>query len=89
VPAPAVIICVQDTGIGIEPEHQERVFGAFEQVDSSYTRQQQGTGLGLALTKRMVELHGGRIWLRSEVDKGSTFSFSLPLHTDSTSEIAQ
>jgi signal transduction histidine kinase len=44
--------------------------------------------LGLALTKRMVELHGGRIWLRSEVNKGSTFSFSLPLHTTSTSEIA-
>jgi signal transduction histidine kinase len=81
VPAPVVIICVQDTGIGIQPENQERVFGAFEQVDSSYTRQQQGTGLGLALTKRMVELHGGCIWLRSEVGKGSTFSFSMPLNT--------
>jgi signal transduction histidine kinase len=81
---PAVIICVRDTGIGILTEHQERVFSAFEQVDSSYTRHQQGTGLGLALTKRMVELHGGRIWLRSEVDQGSTFSFSLPLHTDAS-----
>ncbi|HEX8236860.1 MAG TPA: ATP-binding protein [Abditibacteriaceae bacterium] len=78
---PAVIVCVSDTGIGILPEHQDRVFSAFEQVDSSYTRQQQGTGLGLALTKRMVELHGGHMWLRSEVDEGSAFSFSLPLHT--------
>jgi PAS domain S-box-containing protein len=83
---PAVIVCVHDTGIGIQPENQERVFGAFEQVDSSYTRQQQGTGLGLALTKRMVELHGGRIWLRSEVGKGSTFSFSIPLHTQANSD---
>jgi signal transduction histidine kinase len=53
-----VIICVQDTGIGIRAEHHERVFGAFEQVDSSYTRAAAGNWLGLALTKRMVELHG-------------------------------
>jgi signal transduction histidine kinase len=85
VPDPAVVVCVSDTGIGIEPEHQDRVFGAFEQVDSSYTRQQQGTGLGLALTKRMVELHGGRMWLRSEVGQGSTFSFSIPLHPEASS----
>jgi Amt family ammonium transporter len=78
---PAIIVCVHDSGIGILPENQQRVFDAFEQVDSSYTRQQQGTGLGLALTKRMVELHGGRVWLNSEVGKGSTFCFSLPLKT--------
>ncbi len=74
-------IAVSDTGIGIKAEDQERVFGEFEQVDSSYGRQQQGTGLGLALTKRLVELHGGRIWVESEgiEGKGSTFVFTLPV----------
>ena len=76
----SVIISVRDTGIGIAPEYHERIFGAFEQVDSSHARQKQGTGLGLALTKRLVELHGGSIWIKSEVDKGSTFSFRLPLN---------
>lgn len=75
----SVIISVRDTGIGIAPEHHERIFGAFEQVDSSHARQKQGTGLGLALTKRLVELHGGGIWIDSDVDRGSTFSFRLPL----------
>ena len=74
-----IVVRVKDTGIGISPEHQARVFGAFEQVDSSYARRQQGTGLGLALAKRMVEMHGGRIWLESQVGRGSTFSFSLPI----------
>jgi len=74
-----LVISVKDSGIGIPEEDQERVFGAFEQVDSSYARQQQGTGLGLALTRRIVELHGGEIWLQSAPDEGSTFSFSLPL----------
>ncbi|PQV63764.1 PAS domain S-box-containing protein [Abditibacterium utsteinense] len=77
--ASQAIIRVSDTGIGIAPEHQKRIFSAFEQVDSSYTRQQQGTGLGLALTRRIVELHGGRLWLESQEGQGSTFSFSLPL----------
>ena len=76
---PELVISVQDTGIGIPDEHQARIFHAFEQVDSSYTRQQQGTGLGLALTRRIVELHGGRIWVDSIVGQGSTFSFTLPL----------
>jgi DNA-binding response OmpR family regulator len=60
---------------------QERVFKEFEQVDSSYGRQQQGTGLGLALTKRLVEMHGGRIWVESEgvEGKGSTFTFLIPV----------
>jgi PAS domain S-box-containing protein len=76
---PTAEISVQDTGIGIALQNQSRIFGAFEQVDSSYARHQQGTGLGLALTKRLVELHQGRIWLNSTVGEGSTFSFSLPL----------
>jgi len=76
----SVVIGVRDTGIGIAPENLERIFGAFEQVDSSHARQKQGTGLGLALTKRLVELHGGTIWIRSEVDHGSVFRFRLPLN---------
>jgi PAS domain S-box-containing protein len=74
-------IAVSDTGIGIKPEDCARVFGEFEQVDSSYARQQQGTGLGLALTRRFVELHGGQIWVESEGEgKGSSFVFVLPLN---------
>ena len=74
-------MAVTDTGIGIKVDDQERVFKEFEQVDSSYGRQQQGTGLGLALTKRLVELHGGRIWVESEgvEGKGSTFTFLIPI----------
>ena len=77
-----LLVSVSDTGIGIEPEDQERIFGAFEQVDSSYARHQQGTGLGLALTKRLVALHGGRIWVESAGEgKGSTFTFAIPAQT--------
>ena len=74
-------IAVADTGIGIKKNDQERVFNEFEQVDSSYGRQQQGTGLGLALTKRLIEMHGGRIWVESEgvEGKGSTFTFLIPI----------
>jgi signal transduction histidine kinase len=74
-----VIIWVRDSGIGIEKEFQSRIFGAFEQVDTSYTKQQQGTGLGLALTRRIVSLHGGDIWVESEPNEGSVFSFRLPV----------
>ena len=74
-------VTVADTGIGIHPRDQERIFLEFEQVDSSYGRRQQGTGLGLALTKRLIELHGGRISVESEgiEGKGSRFTFLLPL----------
>jgi len=77
----ALRVAVTDTGIGIKTSDQERVFKEFEQVDSSYGRQQQGTGLGLALTKQLVELHGGRIWVESEgiEGKGSTFIFLIPI----------
>jgi two-component system sensor histidine kinase/response regulator len=76
---PWLQISVSDTGIGIQPEDQERIFRQFEQVDSSYARQQQGTGLGLSLTRQFVELHGGRLWVQSDGEgKGSTFSFVLP-----------
>jgi len=77
----ALVVAVKDSGIGIQARDQERVFQEFEQVDSSYGRQQQGTGLGLALTKRLVEMHGGRIWVESEgvEGRGSTFTFLIPL----------
>ncbi|MCB1907876.1 MAG: HAMP domain-containing protein [Rhodocyclaceae bacterium] len=73
-----VEIAVADTGIGIAPQDQETVFEEFRQVGRSYTHKQEGTGLGLALTRRIVELHGGRIWLESVPGKGSTFTFLLP-----------
>jgi CheY-like chemotaxis protein len=74
-------VTVADTGIGIHPRDHERIFAEFEQVDSSYGRLQQGTGLGLALTKRLIELHGGHISVESEgiEGKGSRFTFLLPL----------
>ncbi|MBZ0273589.1 response regulator [bacterium] len=72
-------IHVKDTGIGILPEDQERIFLAFEQVDSSYARQVQGTGLGLTLCRNLVELHGGRIGVESQGEgTGSTFWFTIP-----------
>ena len=67
---------VSDTGIGIEAEHQERVFGAFQQADASTTRQFGGTGLGLAISSRVVKLLGGRIGLTSEAGKGTVFDFT-------------
>ncbi|MCC7239078.1 MAG: ammonium transporter protein, partial [Candidatus Brocadia sp.] len=74
-----VRIDVIDTGIGIKPEDLDKLFEVFSQVDSSHSRCYEGTGLGLALTKRLVELHGGKIWVKSEYGKGSTFSVTLPL----------
>ena len=82
IPAGACLrVAVSDTGIGILARDQERVFKEFEQVDSSYARQQQGTGLGLALTKRLVEMHGGLICLESKgvEGEGSTFTFFIPM----------
>jgi signal transduction histidine kinase len=74
-------IAVADSGIGISLNDQERIFKKFEQVDSSYGRQQHGTGLGLALTQSLVEMHGGHIWVESQgvEGKGSVFTFLLPI----------
>jgi PAS domain S-box-containing protein len=75
-----LLLSIHDTGIGLKPEDLVRVFDGFEQIDSSYAKTQQGTGLGLALTKRLIELHGGRIWAESEGEgTGSVFTFTLPL----------
>jgi len=71
-------VSVQDTGIGMKPEDLPKLFREFEQIDGSYTRRYQGTGLGLALCRRFVQMHGGRIWAESQFGKGSTFTFTIP-----------
>jgi len=75
----SAVIAVHDTGIGIAADDQAAVFEEFRQVGRSYTNKQEGTGLGLALTKKFVELHGGHIWLESAPGKGSTFTFNIPM----------
>jgi signal transduction histidine kinase len=72
-------VSVADTGIGIAPEDQAAVFEEFRQVGTDYARKREGTGLGLALARRLVELHGGTLSLESELGKGSTFTFTLPV----------
>lgn len=78
-PKKLIEFVVTDTGIGIDKKDQDRIFAPFEQVDGSATRKYQGTGLGLTLTKKLVELHGGYICVESEgMNKGSTFRFGIP-----------
>ena len=71
--------CVEDTGAGIAAEKLSRVFGKFEQLSEDYDPKLKGTGLGLSIAKAIVELHGGRIWVESELKKGSRFFFTLPV----------
>ncbi len=73
-----VEVCVEDTGIGIPKEHLGKVFDRFYQVDGSTKRKYSGTGLGLSIAKSIVEKHGGKIWVESEVGKGSRFTFKIP-----------
>ena len=72
-------LCVSDTGIGIAERDQRRIFDAFTQVDSSDTRRYGGSGLGLSITRRLVGLLGGRLWVKSRLDEGSRFCFTLPV----------
>ena len=75
------VVEVGDTGIGIDPQHHDLVFREFAQVDASASRQHHGTGLGLTIARKLVELHGGRIWLESELGAGSRFFFTIPYPT--------
>jgi signal transduction histidine kinase len=75
----AMVVAVSDTGIGIKREDQERIFAEFQQVGSDYTKKAEGTGLGLALSRKFVELHGGAIMVESAEGEGSTFTFRIPL----------
>jgi signal transduction histidine kinase len=81
---PYALCIVEDTGIGISREDMPIVFEAFRQVDSSSARRAQGTGLGLPISRRLAELHGGRMWVESEAGTGSTFYFTLPLSDGNT-----
>lgn len=72
-------ISVEDTGIGISPDDQKRLFQPFQQLEIALSKKYPGTGLGLAICKSIVELHGGKIWVESEVGKGSRFIFTIPV----------
>ncbi len=72
-------ICIEDSGLGIAPENLENIFNAFEQVDGTIQRKYEGAGLGLYITRQLIELHGGKIWITSELNKGSQAYFTMPL----------
>ena len=82
-----VIVSVIDTGMGIAEEDQPKVFEKFKQVGDTLTDKPKGTGLGLSICKQIVEHHGGRLWVESQLGKGSEFSFSLPILIESVNEI--
>jgi signal transduction histidine kinase len=75
-------ISVRDTGPGIAPADQVKIFEEFQQADTSQTKSKGGTGLGLSIAKRIVEMHGGRLWVESSLGNGSTFSFTVPLRVE-------
>ena len=79
---------VEDTGIGIDPSNRDKVFTEFMQLDSSYNKKEEGTGLGLTLTRKLIELHKGKIDFHSEVGKGTTFWFMLPEAEEANSELS-
>ena len=71
----AIVFYVRDNGIGIAPKYHENIFGLFNKLNAT----SEGTGIGLTLVKRIIEVHGGRIWVESEAGKGATFYFTLPI----------
>jgi GAF domain-containing protein len=78
----AFVVAVADTGPGIAEADRQRIFEEFQQADSSSTRKKGGTGLGLSIARRIIELHGGRIWVDSTVGRGSTFTFEVPVRVE-------
>ena len=80
-----VEVSVSDTGVGIAFKDQEAVFEEFRQVGTA-DKKAEGTGLGLALCRKLVELHGGRIWVKSQIGRGSTFTFTIPARREATEE---
>src|SRR5262249_11887513 len=72
-------VSVRDTGPGIDPKDQGKIFEEFQQADSSATKKKGGTGLGLSIARRIVEMHGGKIWVESAVGVGSTFFVTVPV----------
>ena len=82
-------LSVVDSGFGIAPEDQKRIFDEFQQVDNTSTRKKGGTGLGLSISRKIVELHGGSITVESEVGKGSTFKVTVPINAVPVREAAQ
>jgi signal transduction histidine kinase len=75
-------VAVRDTGPGIDPANQGKLFEEFQQADNSITKAKGGTGLGLAISRRIVELHGGRLWVESNLGNGATFTFELPVNVE-------
>jgi signal transduction histidine kinase len=82
-------LAVVDSGPGIPPADQARIFDEFQQVDNTSTRTKGGTGLGLSISRRIVELHGGFVAVQSEVGKGSTFTISIPVNAQPVKDAAQ
>jgi signal transduction histidine kinase len=80
------MVAVSDTGTGIGEADQQKVFEEFQQADSSSTRKKGGTGLGLTIAKKIIEMHGGRIWVESSLGTGSTFQFTLPVRVEQQRE---
>jgi signal transduction histidine kinase len=78
-PVDGIVVEVGDSGVGIAAEHHDLIFREFAQVDSTPSRPHHGTGLGLTIARKLVELHGGRIWVESELGKGSRFFFTVPI----------
>jgi signal transduction histidine kinase len=75
-------VAVHDTGPGIDPANQTKLFEEFQQADNSITKAKGGTGLGLAISRRIIELHGGRLWVESTPGNGATFTFELPVKVE-------
>jgi signal transduction histidine kinase len=78
----AFTVAVRDTGPGISQTDQAKIFEEFQQADNTATKKKGGTGLGLSIARHIMEMHGGRLWVESEIGKGSVFSFMLPVNVE-------